>query len=844
MSSLAECVTLGHQHPAVVRAIREQAETLCFVTAAWGAEPRARLAERLLEKSGFTGGRVFFTLGGADANEHAVKFARQASGKPRGWVVGRDRSYHGASYATMAFSRDARTQHLVDPAEWRAVHVPPPYAYRCPFGSASEDECAERAARSVGEAIDARGAGDVAAVLMEPNAGTNGIVAPDRYWPLLREETRRRGVFLIADEVMSAFGRCGEWFAWQRHGEAGRPDIMTLAKGLTGAHIPLGAVVLSREVAARLENEMLPTGLTYCGHPLACAAGVAALQAYEDEGLIERSRDPGGPDAGDAAGHAGPRARDRRRARRARALRGGGAREGPGDAGAGLALAPGPPLAPGLRGEGPGGGGLLRGAGQSRHPRASPRDRGGGSHGRARPDGAPAHGAVLVMTFKLTYSTMFDPPEEMHTRFEAALDEVRKGFGATHALSVDGRDVASARTWEKRSPVDQRVVLGHFALGDAADVDRAVAAAKKAFDGWRTTPAAERVRLMKRVAALLEERVFTIGAVLALEVGKNRMEALGETQETADFFSGYAAEVERNEAYDHVLPDDPLPGFRSHNRSIMKPYGVWGVITPFNFPLALAGGPVAAALVTGNTVVLKGATDTPWAGRLLADCLRDAGLPAGVFNYVTGSGRVVGEALASHPDLAGLTFTGSHEVGMGLYRKMAAGPYPRPCITEMGGKNPCVVTARGDLERAATGIVRSAYGLTGQKCSALSRVYVEEGVADALLAKVVEKTRGHPGGRPLRAGELDGSRDQRGRGRELRALLRAAPGARRPDPRRRDAPHRRRPRPRLLRGAHGGRGAPGPPALPGGDVPADRDGGPGEGPPRGRGPRQRHARSA
>ncbi len=290
MSSLAECVSLGHQHPAVVRAIRDQAEKLCFVTAAWGAEPRARLAERLLEKSGYAGGRVFFTLGGADANEHAVKLARQASGKTRGWVVGRDRSYHGASYATMAFSRDARTQHLVDPAEWRALHVPPPYAYRCPFGSATEDECAERAARSVGEAIDARGAAEVAAVLMEPNAGTNGIVAPERYWPLLREETRRRGVLLIADEVMSAFGRCGDWFAWQRHGEAGRPDIMALAKGLTGSHIPLGAVVLSREVAARIENEMLPTGLTYCGHPLACAAGVAAVQAYEDEGLIERSR--------------------------------------------------------------------------------------------------------------------------------------------------------------------------------------------------------------------------------------------------------------------------------------------------------------------------------------------------------------------------------------------------------------------------------------------------------------------------------------------------------------------------------------------------------------------------
>ena len=290
MSSLAECMNLGHQHPAVVRAIQEQAERLCFVTAAWGAEPRARLAERLLEKSGFEGGRVFFTLGGADANEHAVKFARQASGKPRGWVLTRDRSYHGASYAAMALSGDARVSPQVDAGDFHVEHVPPPYAYRCPFGSPSDAECAERSARHVGQAIDARGALQVAAVLMEPNAGTNGIVAPDGYWPRLREQTRERGVYLIADEVMSGFGRCGEWFAWQSHGEAGRPDLMTLAKGLTGAHLPLGAVVVSAEVAARLEHERLQTGLTYCGHPLSCAAGLAALQAYEDEGLVERSR--------------------------------------------------------------------------------------------------------------------------------------------------------------------------------------------------------------------------------------------------------------------------------------------------------------------------------------------------------------------------------------------------------------------------------------------------------------------------------------------------------------------------------------------------------------------------
>jgi len=129
---------------------------------------------------------------------------------------------------------------------------------------------------------------------MESNAGTNGVVAPDNYWPSLRALTHSRGVFLIADEVMSAFGRCGEWFAWQRHGDAGKPDLMTLAKRLTGAHLPLGAVVINENVARHLETQMLFTGLTYSGHPLTCAAGLAAVRAYEDEQLIERSRRLGG----------------------------------------------------------------------------------------------------------------------------------------------------------------------------------------------------------------------------------------------------------------------------------------------------------------------------------------------------------------------------------------------------------------------------------------------------------------------------------------------------------------------------------------------------------------------
>ncbi len=353
------------------------------------------------------------------------------------------------------------------------------------------------------------------------------------------------------------------------------------------------------------------------------------------------------------------------------------------------------------------------------------------------------------MSFKLTYATMFDPPAEMHVRFDAAMAEVKAALGARHPLHIGGADRHSADHDARYSPIDQRLLLGHFPLANRADADDAMIAARSAFASWRATPAGERVRLLRRAATLIEDRLFTIAAALTLEVGKNRMEALGEVQETADFFNLYADDFLAQNGFDHALPDDPLADYRSHNRSVMKPHGVWVVIAPFNFPFALAGGPVAAALVTGNTVVLKSATDTPWSGRLLADCLRDAGFPAGVFNYLSGDGASVGAELVAHPHTAGVTFTGSYPVGMAIYRALANGPYPRPCIVEMGGKNACIVTSRADLERAATGIVRSAFGMGGQKCSALSRLYVEETIADELIEKLLEKIRalyiGDPG---------------------------------------------------------------------------------------------------
>jgi 1-pyrroline-5-carboxylate dehydrogenase len=176
---------------------------------------------------------------------------------------------------------------------------------------------------------------------------------------------------------------------------------------------------------------------------------------------------------------------------------------------------------------------------------------------------------------------------------------------------------------------------------------------------------------------------------------------------------------------------------------------VWAVISPFNFPMALSGGPCAGALIAGNTVILKPSSDAPLLGWKFGEALREAGIPDGVFNFVTGPGETVGAELQENPDIDGMVFTGSYEVGMKLYKGFTQ-DFPRPIITEMGGKNPAIVTANANLDEAAEGVVRSAFGFDGQKCSALSRVYVDRRVADQFVDKVVERTKQIAVGDPTR----------------------------------------------------------------------------------------------
>lgn len=345
-------------------------------------------------------------------------------------------------------------------------------------------------------------------------------------------------------------------------------------------------------------------------------------------------------------------------------------------------------------------------------------------------------------SFRLTYATMFNPPEELHTRFEETLAQMKTNLGQEHGMLIAGEDHFAAEKYTSQSPTDAGMLLGVFQKGTPEDAHSALAAARQAFPLWSGMKWQERVALMRQAADIIDQRIFELGVAMALEVGKNRLEALGDAAEAADLIRYACDQMEKNAGYIVEMGRDPLAGYTSTNVSILRPYGVWVVISPFNFPAALTAGPAGAALVAGNTVVAKPASDTSWTVRLLAEAFRDAGLPSGTFNYVTGPGSTLGQALADSFEVDGITFTGSHEVGMGIYRQFTAGCCPRPAILEMGGKNPAIVSRQADLERAAMGIVRSAFGLQGQKCSACSRVFIEEPVYDELVGRIVKLTKG------------------------------------------------------------------------------------------------------
>lgn len=339
--------------------------------------------------------------------------------------------------------------------------------------------------------------------------------------------------------------------------------------------------------------------------------------------------------------------------------------------------------------------------------------------------------------FKVTYSTLSAPSEQLHQAFEEAARDVESRLGATYPLWIGDKEVSGRATFDNCSPADTGVVVGRFQSGSAEDAREAIETARGAFYGWSRTPWWERAAILRKAAELISNRRFEIAALMSFEAGKNRFEALADVEEAADLIRYNCQQMESAKGYDRPM-GQLTPNERT--RDILRPYGVWGVISPFNFPLALATGMSSGALVAGNAVVFKPSSDSPACGAALHDVLIEAGVPAAAFNYVTGSGTVIGKELVTSSHVSGIVFTGSKEVGFAIHREFNRNR-PRPCLLELGGKNPALVTRNADLEKAAEGIMRASFGYGGQKCSACSRVYVEKPVARELKELLTETTR-------------------------------------------------------------------------------------------------------
>ena|ERR1700729_281008 len=331
------------------------------------------------------------------------------------------------------------------------------------------------------------------------------------------------------------------------------------------------------------------------------------------------------------------------------------------------------------------------------------------------------------MSERLTY-TSGALPDGLDDEFERALAQLRKSSPEPFAHLIAGEPSKRGELFERRDPSDVGGHVRRAYTADAGTVAAALSAARDARAQWSCLPYDERCAHMRAVADALARRQIELASVMSLETGKTRAESIAEVQEAIDLIETYCAAIEAADGF-----TAPLTSLTAgeHNLETLRPYGVFGVIAPFNFPLALAVNMLSAALIAGNTVVLKPSQATPWTGALLGEALLAGGLPSGVFNLVHG-GAATGRALVAG-EVDGIAFTGSVPVGREIARTLTGGRWTRPVLAEMGGKNPAIVTANADLEKAAEGIARAAFGLSGQKCSACSRAIVSAEVHDELV---------------------------------------------------------------------------------------------------------------
>jgi 1-pyrroline-5-carboxylate dehydrogenase len=336
---------------------------------------------------------------------------------------------------------------------------------------------------------------------------------------------------------------------------------------------------------------------------------------------------------------------------------------------------------------------------------------------------------------RVTYSNTGEDFSGVHAHLDEAIPEAEaRLLGKARPALIGGQDRMDGQVVAARSPIDRDIILGEFPQADAALVDEAVAASRAAFAVWRDVGWPRRIELLRAGADVLEKRKWDVSIACLVEVGKSRLEAVGEVEEAIDLIRHYCAEMERTDGF-----REERPGASSAERCtvVQRPYGVFAVIAPFNFPVALSLGMMSAALVAGNTVVFKPSDAAGLTGRLVVEALVAGGLPDGVLNLVYGGGDA-GATLVRHPWVDGFAFTGSNAVGMSILRNAASSTATRPVLCEMGGKNPAFIAASADLAVAASGVARSAFGLSGEKCSAASKAYVARPILDDFLQALVE----------------------------------------------------------------------------------------------------------
>ncbi|MGE5138584.1 MAG: aldehyde dehydrogenase family protein [Rudaea sp.] len=355
----------------------------------------------------------------------------------------------------------------------------------------------------------------------------------------------------------------------------------------------------------------------------------------------------------------------------------------------------------------------------------------------ARRPAAKTRRAAAPKIPRITYATLALNDKD-HAAYDAAVEQVRGKLGEHYTNFINGQPCTAHDNQEQKhaSPTDTREIVSYFPRGSREDTQEAIRAARAAAPGWAAMPYRERTKILRRAADNLIGRVYEIAAIMAFEVGKNRGESIAEINESAELIRYYSRQMEENKGFVRPLES---PGKGQRTMSVLRPHGVWGVVSPWNFPLALATGMCSGALVAGNAMVYKPSSESPVTGWHLYKAFADAGIPDGVFNLMVGPGSTVGEELLDNEGIDGLIFTGSKDVGMHLYRNFSH-KWPRPIITEMGGKNPAIVTANADLDEAAEGCVRGAFGFDGQKCSATSRIYVQRQVYDRFTELLVDYT--------------------------------------------------------------------------------------------------------